>query len=139
MANLFFTLITCEAVSLTGEQAKTSTRFGIREVETYLGAKERVIKINGREVYCKGGNWVIDMMLNWNAKRYEDEIMLTRNANLNLLRIWGPTGVPPEAFYDAADQYGILLWQDFLYDFWGTFRNKPGYTIPGMIYTKWQP
>jgi hypothetical protein len=114
--------------------AETQTAFGIREVETYIGARERVYKINGKEIYCKGGNWVIDMMLNWNAKRYEDEILLTRNANLNILRVWGPTGVPPQVFYDAADQYGILIWQDFLYDFWGTYRNRPGYNTRGDLY-----
>ncbi|HEX7583262.1 MAG TPA: glycoside hydrolase family 2 protein, partial [Prolixibacteraceae bacterium] len=111
-------------------------RFGIREVETYIGAKERVYKINGQDIYCKGGNWVIDMMLNWTAKRYEDEILLTKKSNLNMLRIWGPTGVPPEVFYEAADENGILLWQDFLHDFWGTFRNKEGFRPEISLFEK---
>jgi len=116
-------------------QAKTSegdvhiaeTNFGIRKVETYIGPVERVYKINGKIIYPKGGNWVIDMMLNWTAQRYTDEIKLTQNSGLNILRIWGPTGAPPTAFYDAADKSGVLLWQDFLNDYWGTFRNTPGY------------
>jgi len=102
-------------------------KFGIREVETSIGSNERVYKINGRDIYCKGGNWVLDMTLNWTASRYMHEISLTRNSNLNMLRIWGPTGAPPEVFYEAADENGIMLWQDFLNDFWGTFRNRPGY------------
>jgi hypothetical protein len=134
MQNLY--VLRLEAVSSEGELAKTETKFGIRKVETYIGSKERVIKINGQEIYCRGGNWVIDMMLNWNAKRYEDEILLTKNANLNILRVWGPTGAPPQAFYDAADKHGILIWQDFLYDFWGTFRNKPGYATRDDLYEK---
>jgi beta-galactosidase/beta-glucuronidase len=116
------------------EKASYETTFGIREIETYIGAKERVYKINGKNIYCKGGNWVTDMMLNWNARRYEDEILLTRNANLNILRVWGPTGVPPQSFYDAADKYGIMIWQDFLYDYWGTFRNRPGYNTSESLY-----
>ena len=118
------------------ENAGLHIRFGIRQVETYMGAKERVYKINGQDIYCKGGNWVIDMMLNWTAKRYEDEILLTKKSNLNMLRIWGPTGVPPEAFYDAADENGILLWQDFLNDYWGTFRNKEGYRPEISLFEK---
>ncbi len=106
---------------------KTGSDFGIRQVETYIGDAERVYKINGRAVYCKGGNWVIDMMLNWTAQRYADEINLTKNSNLNILRIWGPTGAPPESFYQAADEQGIMLWQDFLNDYWGTFKNTPGF------------
>jgi hypothetical protein len=111
----------------SGQNSEITDVFGIRRIDTYIGKNERVYKINGREVYPKGGNWVIDMMLNWTATRYEREIMLTKNANLNMLRVWGPTGVAPKAFYRAADKYGILMWQDFLNDFWGTNRNTPGY------------
>ena len=119
-----------------GESTKETTRFGIREVETFIGANERIFKINGKEIYCKAGNWVIDMMLNSNAHRYTDEILLTKNANLNLLRIWGPTGVPPEVFYEAADEHGVMLWQDFLSDYWGTMRNTPGYRPNESLYEK---
>lgn len=125
-----------EVIANGTAQSVSETKFGIREVESYVSAKERVYRINGKEIYLKGGNWVIDMMLNWTAKRYEDEILLTRNANLNILRVWGPTGVPPQAFYDAADKYGVLIWQDFLNDFWGTLRNKTGYTTADDVYQR---
>jgi hypothetical protein len=118
------------------QRSKKHLKFGIREVETCLGPKERVYKINGKEIYCKGGNWVPDMMLNWTASRYEHEIRLTKNANLNMLRIWGPSGAPPEVFYDAADASGIMLWQDFLNDFWGTFRNSPGFRPEESLFRK---
>ena len=117
-------------------QSRKEVKFGIRDIETYISAKERVYRINGREIYPKGGNWVMDMMLNWTNKRYKDEILLTKNANLNILRVWGPTGVPPEAFFEYADQYGVMIWQDFLNDYWGTFRNTPGYTANDSVYTK---
>lgn len=114
----------------SGQQSKeiAQTTFGIRKVETFIGKNERVYMINGRAIYPRGGNWVIDMMLNWNASRYEKEILLTRNANLNMLRIWGPTGIAPKALYEAADKYGVLLWQDFLGDYYGTLKNAPGYS-----------
>lgn len=127
---------TISTTTKSNEDAAVSKTFGIRKVETYIGAKERVYKINGREIYPRGGNWVIDMMLNWNASRYEKEILLTRNANLNMLRVWGPTGVAPKALYEAADKYGILMWQDFLNDFWGTFKNTPGFQPEISLYEK---
>jgi len=123
--NLYSLSLTAETAE--GEKTTIQTRFGIRKVETFMSKVERVYKLNGQVIYPKGGNWVIDMMLNWNASRYVDEILLTKNSGLNILRVWGPTGAPPSAFYDAADEHGILLWQDFLNDFWGTFKNKPGY------------
>lgn len=119
----------------TGSAVATNqTRLGIRKIQTWIGLKERVFAINGRRIFCRGGNWVTDMMLNWTAQRYKDEIALTRNANLNLLRIWGPTGAAPQAFYDAADEQGVLLWQDFLNDFWGTFKNTPGYQPEASLF-----
>jgi len=107
-------------------QATVFTHFGIRKVETRMLEGSRVFTINGRDLFIRGGNWVMDMTLNSTAERYEREIELTRRANLNLLRVWGPTGVPPQAFFDAADKAGILIQQDFLNDFWGTGRNGEG-------------
>jgi hypothetical protein len=117
--------LSLEAVS-SNNKALKQIQFGIREIETYMGPNERVYKVNGEEIFCKGGNWVHDMMLNWTSDRYEKEILLTKHANLNMLRVWGPTGAPAEIFYEEADRNGILLWQDFLNDYWGTFRNSPG-------------
>lgn len=119
-----------------GEKSIAKTKLGIRKVETYIGKNERIYKINGRDIYCKGGNWVIDMMLNWTSSRYDKEIRLTKNANLNILRVWGPTGVPPKAFFDAADREGVLIWQDFLNDYWGTFCNKDGFQPEIGLYEK---
>jgi beta-galactosidase/beta-glucuronidase len=116
-----------QAESADGMSASVQSSLGIRKIQTWIGTAEREFSVNGRKIYLRGGNWVIDMMLNWNANRYKEEILLTRNANLNVIRIWGPTGVAPKALYDAADEYGILVWQDFLNDFWGTFKNTPGY------------
>jgi len=127
--------LSLEAVS-QAEKAVKEIHFGIREVETYIGTNERVYKVNGEEIYIKGGNWVMDMMLNWTTSRYEQEIQMTKHANLNMLRVWGPTGAPPEAFYEAADRNGILVWQDFLNDFWGTFRNTPGMSPEKSLFEK---
>lgn len=123
--NLYTIEITAKTQS--GQCAVLNDVFGIRRIDTYIGKNERVYRINGKEIYPKGGNWVIDMMLNWTASRYEREILLTKNANLNMLRVWGPTGVAPKALYRAADKYGIMMWQDYLNDYWGTFKNTPGY------------
>lgn len=121
-----------------GTVARQATPFGIRKLETYLSSAtgSRVFKVNGRDVYGQGGNWVIDMMLNWTASRYEQEVATALQSNLNFLRIWGPTGAPPDAFYEAADRMGLLLQQDFLHDHWGTDENKPGYAPPEDVFEK---
>ncbi|WP_158275646.1 glycoside hydrolase family 2 protein [Marinilabilia rubra] len=109
-----------------GDVSEIKELHGIREIESRVEGS-RIFTINGEDIFLKGGNWVIDMTLNWTASRYEEEILLSQNANLNILRVWGPTGVPPKRFFEAADRNGILIWQDFLNDYWGTFKNTPGY------------
>lgn len=116
------------------ETDATSLRFGIRETETYIGPVERVYKLNGKRIYPRGGNWVIDMLLTWNKTRYEQEIAFSALANMNIQRVWGPTGVPPECFFDAADEQGIMIWQDFLNDFWGTQKHDPAYIPSETLY-----
>jgi Exo-beta-D-glucosaminidase Ig-fold domain/Glycosyl hydrolases family 2/Beta-galactosidase jelly roll domain len=127
-----------EARTQSDQTVQQTIHFGIRKVETGLSESShtRYFRINGRQVFLQGGNWVIDMMLNWNASRYQDEMALARQANLNFLRIWGPTGVPPEALFDAADREGILLQQDFLNDWWGTEHNAPSNAPPTDLVEK---
>jgi hypothetical protein len=128
--------VSVTARTTEGNCSSVSDLHGIRHIETYIGANEREYKVNGHKIYLKGGNWVIDMMLNWNASRYEKEILLSKNANLNILRVWGPTGVPPKALFRAADKHGVLMWQDFLNDYWGTFKNTPGYQPNESLFEK---
>ena len=71
----------------------TSFVFGIRSVssktETVNGWVRRDFYVNGRRVHLVGGAWVPDMMLNRDSQRYDYELRLCRNANVNLVRIWG--------------------------------------------------
>ena len=108
-------------------EARATRTFGIRKVDTWLRDGRRVFAVNGRELFMQGGNWVNDMMFNWTASRHAAEVRLALAANLNFLRVWGPNGVPPEAFFEEADRRGLLVWQDFLHDHWGTFNNRRGF------------
>lgn len=120
------------------EVATATTTFGIRRIDTDISptAGSRQFRINGRPLFLQGGNWVADMMLNATASRYRQEIEAASRAHLNFLRVWGPTGVPPDVFFDAADRAGVLIWQDFLHDHWGTDQNAPGFAPPLDVYER---
>jgi len=116
--------------------ARAARIFGIRKVDTWLRNGRRVFAVNGRELFMQGGNWVNDMMFNWTASRYAAEVRLALASNLNFLRVWGPNGVPPEAFFEEADRRGLLVWQDFLHDHWGTFNNRRGFAPELGLYRR---
>ena len=91
--------------------------FGIREISTRVvyvkGWARRDFFVNGRRLFIRGGAWVPDMMLRRSPERIKKELRLIKEANLNLVRIWGGGVTPPEEFFDACDRLGLLVWHDF--------------------------
>ncbi len=53
-----------------------------------------------------------EYLLRCNAKDYDTMVRFHREENFNIIRNWmGMT--PDEAFYEACDQYGIMVWDEF--------------------------
>ena len=96
----------------------------------------RYFYVNGKRIHLVGGAWVPDMMLDRDAKRFYDELALCKNANLNLIRIWGGGVTPPEPFWNAADRLGLLVWNDFWVtgDTQGEFKGSPDYPFQGEVF-----
>jgi hypothetical protein len=71
------------------------------------------IFINGRRFVARGGNWGFpESMLKYRAREYDAAVRYHRDMHFTMIRNWvGQTG--DEAFYDACDRYGIVVWQDF--------------------------
>ena len=76
-----------------------------------------VFRINDREMFCKGANWIPgDTFLpRFTPDRYRARIADARDANMNMLRVWGGGIYETPAFYAACDEMGILVWQDFMF------------------------
>jgi hypothetical protein len=71
------------------------------------------IFINGRRFVARGGNWGFpESMLRYRAREYDAAVRYHRDMHFTMIRNWvGQTG--DEAFYDACDRFGIVVWQDF--------------------------
>ncbi len=71
------------------------------------------IKVNGVPVFCKGGNWGMDdAMKGVSREKLEPYFRLHKEENFNMIRNW--TGESTEqVFYELADEYGMLVWNDF--------------------------
>ena len=73
--------------------------------------------VNGRPIFAKGANWIpADSFVgSITPERYDRLIGLAADANMNMLRIWGGGIYEQDAFYEACDRLGILVWQDFMF------------------------
>lgn len=73
------------------------------------------MEINGRKIFCKGTNWVNPEIFPGiiTCERYDELLTLAKEANFNILRIWGGGIVNKESFFDLCDEKGILVWQEF--------------------------
>ena len=114
--------------------------FGIRTVGSIAvddnGFIRRDFFVNGRRVHLVGGAWVPDMMLNRDRRRYDDELRLCRNANVNMVRIWGGGLGETDDFYELADRYGLLIWQDFWItgDTNGGFKGSADWPLQSSVF-----
>lgn len=79
--------------------------------------KSFYFKIDGKPVYMKGANYIpSDAFLSRVTKKeYEKIVLSAKDANMNMLRIWGGGVYEDDYFYDLCDKYGINVWQDFMF------------------------
>jgi hypothetical protein len=139
-ANLYN--IRLQYVNSLGICDDTTFMFGIRNVSSKAtevnGTWRRDFYVNDKRIHLTGGAWVPDMMLNRDSTRYDYEMHLCRNANINLVRIWGGGVTPCDEFFEAADRYGLLVWSDFWItgDTQGEFKGSPDWPLEANVFIK---
>lgn len=74
-------------------------------------------RVNGKDIFARGANLIPPEVF---LSRLDDSdyirlVQEARDANANMLRVWGGGIYLPEAFYRACDSLGILVWQDFMF------------------------
>jgi len=91
----------------------------VRMLEDTRAAPYLVIRVNGVRIACRGGNWGMDDSRKRVSREHlEPYFRLHRDANLNIIRNWVGQDTE-EVFYDLADEYGLLVWNDF----WESTQN----------------
>jgi hypothetical protein len=72
-----------------------------------------VVRVNGVRIAVRGGSWGMDdSRKRVTRERMEPYFRLQRDANLNTIRNWVGQNTE-ETFYQLADEYGMLVWNDF--------------------------
>ncbi|PUB18457.1 glycoside hydrolase family 2 protein [Yoonia sediminilitoris] len=108
-------------LAVTVAKATATRLVGLRTMELVaetdsagLGFKFRV---NGRDVFCKGANWIPADALPGRITDAKTRALLQSavDANMNMVRVWGGGRYEPDSFYDACDELGLMVWQDFMF------------------------
>ncbi|PXX47030.1 beta-mannosidase [Undibacterium pigrum] len=101
--------------------AEVKKRTGLREIELRRNkdqwGQSFGFVINGIPVFAKGANLIPFDMLPNRVKPEQMRAILqsAKDANMNMLRLWGGGYYESDAFYDMADEMGLMLWQDFMF------------------------
>lgn len=126
-----YTLEAC----IDGEGAISSKTaiIGFREIsfEMNPGSPESAIpytfKVNGKCIYAKGFNLTpLDYRLGDETnEKYDRLVRLAKEANTNIIRVWGGGIIESEYFYRLCSENGIMIWQDLLQSSSGLSNEPP--------------
>ncbi|OLN85397.1 Beta-mannosidase B 2 [Colletotrichum chlorophyti] len=115
--------VTATLLSGSDEVDTLSKKIGIRKVElVQRPLKEQpgtsfFFQVNNVPIFCGGSDWIPadNFIPRISKERYYDWIRLLADGNQFMIRVWGGGIYEEEAFYDACDELGILVWQDFMF------------------------
>ncbi|MEM1216824.1 MAG: hypothetical protein AAGJ82_14115, partial [Bacteroidota bacterium] len=94
---------------------------GLRTVELIQRPDEYgtsfFFRVNGRPIFTKGASYIPQdgVLTRITPQQKTNLLVQARDANLNLVRIWGGGIYEDEHFYDQCDSLGLMVWQDFMF------------------------
>ena len=73
--------------------------------------------VNGVDVFAMGMDYIPEdnLLPRVTPARTRRLLEDARLANVNTIRVWGGGYYPDDWFYDACDELGLLVWQDFMF------------------------
>ncbi len=102
------------SVSFSANSQTSDTKaikFGVRQFTDYRttvnGTSFLGYKVNGQNIFFRGGGYVWDMFQRWDTKTNQAHIDYVKGMGLNAIRFEGTVG--NEELYDMADKAGIML------------------------------
>ncbi|MEW5849405.1 MAG: glycoside hydrolase family 2 TIM barrel-domain containing protein [Myxococcota bacterium] len=104
-------------------------RLGVRTVEM----EDLQLRINGRNIFLRGANYAphATFLSTVTDQQLRQDVRQMQALNLNFARVHAH--VSPDAFYDAADEAGLLIWQDFPLQWQYDLRIQPEVLRQGRL------
>ncbi len=94
-------------------------KIGIRTIELNRERDEYgqnfQFRLNGVPLFIKGANYIPpdSFITRFDDKKLNYLLDAAQFANMNMIRVWGGGYYESDEFYQACDERGILVWQDF--------------------------
>ena len=103
-------------VKIKATQEKKSWNIKLIQQKDSIGTSFYFEK-DGKPIYAKGANWIpADLFLPGLKKEdYRRMLQSAKDANMNMLRVWGGGVYEADDFYNLCDSLGIMVWQDFMF------------------------
>lgn len=76
-----------------------------------------LFRINGRDIFCRGANWIpADALPSACTSELTEKLLRAAvDANMNMIRVWGGGTYEQHFFYDLCDRLGLMVWHDFMF------------------------
>lgn len=106
---------TLRLATTRGEIRVALGRVGFRRVELDTADGAFTVRVNGVPVFCRGACWTSadPVAVDAPAGTVRRLTRLARDGGMNMLRVVGTMIYESDAFFDACDELGILVWQEF--------------------------
>ena len=98
-------------------------RIGLRKVELVQAeiedknGKSFYLRVNDIPIFCGGSCWIPgdSFLPRLGAEDYRQWVRLAAEGRQVMIRVWGGGIYEDDAFYQACDELGVLVWQDFMF------------------------
>ncbi|KAK0735073.1 glycoside hydrolase superfamily [Lasiosphaeria miniovina] len=115
--------VTATLVSGGADVDAVTKKTGLRRAELVQRALEDqpgtsfFFEVNNIPLYCGGSDWIPadNFIPRISRQKYFDWVKLVADGNQFMIRVWGGGIYEEQAFYDACDEHGVLVWQDFMF------------------------
>ena len=74
-------------------------------------------EVNGVPFFGMGADYIPmdSLVARVDAKKTRKLLAAAKDANFNVVRVWGGGYYPDDFFFDACDEFGLVVWQDFMF------------------------
>ena len=96
-------------------------RIGLRTLTMHIAkdayGESFAHEVNGVQVFAMGADYIPEDSIfpRINETRTRELLRQCKEAHFNTIRVWGGGYYPDDWFYDACDEMGLMVWQDFLF------------------------